>query len=254
MRERLSRRRRWTLLLVACGALLASAGVAYATIPDSSGQFHACVTSNGQVTIIDHDAFQNCKLGSQHVHWSGSGAPGPAGPAGPPGSRSGRSAGPSRSGRPGRANRAARPTGRDGRDGRDGSSGTPGRYRPSGASRSGRAAGRCRSAGSSRTQGEMGPQGATGAQGPQGPQGATGPQGPAGPTNVVVRQGLVANGSQALCNTGERATGGGGFVASGAQGLNVSIPVPSGTGQTPIGWFVAGESGAAVQAFVVCAS
>jgi hypothetical protein len=83
MRKRLSRRRRWTLLLAACGVLLVSAGVAYATIPDSSGQFHACVTANGSVTIIDHDAFQNCKLNTQHVHWNQSGAPGPGGASGP---------------------------------------------------------------------------------------------------------------------------------------------------------------------------
>jgi hypothetical protein len=86
MKKRLSLRKRWTLLLAACGALLVSAGVAYATIPDSSGQFHACVKmNNGQVAIIDHEAGQNCKQNEHHVHWSQSGAPGPAGPQGPPG-------------------------------------------------------------------------------------------------------------------------------------------------------------------------
>jgi hypothetical protein len=60
-------------------ALLAlSAGIAYATIPDASSQYHACVLSGvGQVRIIDHDAGDNCKENEQHVHWNQSGAPGP---------------------------------------------------------------------------------------------------------------------------------------------------------------------------------
>jgi hypothetical protein len=51
-------------------ALLAlSAGIAYATIPDASSQYHACVLSAvGQVRIIDHDAGDNCKESEQHVH------------------------------------------------------------------------------------------------------------------------------------------------------------------------------------------
>lgn len=68
-------------------ALLAlSAGIAYATIPDASSQYHACVLSAvGQVRIIDHDAGANCKENEQHVHWSQSGPPGPAGAQGEPG-------------------------------------------------------------------------------------------------------------------------------------------------------------------------
>jgi len=59
-------------------ALLAvSAGIAYATIPDASSQYHACVlTAVGQVRIIDHDAGDNCKENEQHVHWSQSGPEG----------------------------------------------------------------------------------------------------------------------------------------------------------------------------------
>ena len=119
MRKRLSLRKRWTLLLAACGALLVSAGVAYATIPDSSGQFHACVKmNNGQVAIIDHEAGQNCKQNEHHVHWSQSGAPGPAGPQGPPGPQ----------GDPG----PAAPAGPQGETGPAGPQGAPGPEGPTG--------------------------------------------------------------------------------------------------------------------------
>jgi hypothetical protein len=65
-------------VIAAVVALLAlSAGIAYATIPDASNQFHACVLSGvGQVRMIDHDAGDNCRANEQHVHWSQSGAPG----------------------------------------------------------------------------------------------------------------------------------------------------------------------------------
>ena len=74
-------------LIASVVALLAlSAGIAYATIPDASSQYHACVLSAvGQVRIIDHGAGETCKENEQHVHWSQSGAPGPAGPQGEPG-------------------------------------------------------------------------------------------------------------------------------------------------------------------------
>jgi hypothetical protein len=89
MKERLHYRRRWALLPAVCGGLLVSAGIAYATIPDASGQYHACVLSGlGQVRIIDHDTGANCKTSEQHVHWSQVGPPGPqgdTGPQGPPG-------------------------------------------------------------------------------------------------------------------------------------------------------------------------
>ena len=66
-------------VIAAVVALLAlSAGIAYATIPDASSQFHACVLSGvGQVRMIDHDAGDNCKANEQHVHWIQSGASGP---------------------------------------------------------------------------------------------------------------------------------------------------------------------------------
>jgi hypothetical protein len=78
-----------TGLLTMALLVAASAGIAYATIPDASSQYHACVlTAVGQVRIIDHDAGANCKESEQHVHWSQVGPPdaqGPAGPIGPAG-------------------------------------------------------------------------------------------------------------------------------------------------------------------------
>jgi collagen triple helix repeat protein len=125
MRKRLRGQRRWTLLLVVCGALLVSAGVAYATIPDSSGQYHACVLSGqGQVRIIDHDAGQNCKQNEQHVHWSQvgpPGAPGPAGPQGPAGP-----AGPQGPAGPAGPQGPAGPAGPQGPQGPQGPAGPPG--------------------------------------------------------------------------------------------------------------------------------
>jgi collagen triple helix repeat protein len=219
MKKRLSLRRRWTLLLAACGALLVSAGVAYATIPDSSGQYHACVhKSSNQVRIIDHDTGENCKQNEQHVHWNQVGPPGAPGPAGPPGP-------------PGPAG----PAGPPGPQGETGPAGPQGETGPAGPA------------------GPQGPQGDTGPAGPTGPQGPQGPQGPAGPTNVVVRQGSSGLGADvANCDAGERATGGGGTVVTGLGALKTSIPLP-GIG-TPTAWAVIGEPGTTVKAFVVCAS
>jgi hypothetical protein len=70
-----------TGLLAVALLVAASAGIAYATIPDASSQYHACVLNAvGQVRIIDHNPGDNCKENEQHVHWNQSGAPGPAGP------------------------------------------------------------------------------------------------------------------------------------------------------------------------------
>jgi len=56
MRERRSNRLRrhiGIVLLITVGALTAG-GIAYATIPDSDGTFHACVqANNGAVRLID---------------------------------------------------------------------------------------------------------------------------------------------------------------------------------------------------------
>jgi hypothetical protein len=92
-------------------------------------------------------------------------------------------------------------------------------------------------------------QGPTGAQGATGPQGPEGPEGPAGATNVVVRTGTdpVASGSgigkDLMCQTGERATGGGAafdLVNTGDRVLSSKPLEADGTGpesgETPRGW------------------
>jgi hypothetical protein len=89
---------------------------------------------------------------------------------------------------------------------------------------------------------------------PAGPKGDQGPAGPAGATNVTVREGAPGvNRSNASCQPGERAVGGGGTTSNGV--LDESKPTP--TGGTPTGWTATaydGMSTADVQAFVVCAA
>jgi hypothetical protein len=106
--------------------------------------------------------------------------------------------------------------------------------------------------------GPVGPQGAAGPSGPQGPAGAAGPIGPMGPagpqglpgpaavTSVRVRtRSVLVNpflyGEVVVpCESGERATGGGGH-ASGVIGLTLTQtgPYPElSNSETPTGWFV----------------
>ena len=109
-------------------------------------------------------------------------------------------------------------------------------------------------------------------RGPRGPRGLTGATGAAGATNVVMRTGttVVSNaggnpgGASASCNAGERATGGGPFVAEaetvgGSNGvITGSHPTPETPGGVPTGWEVEFTSGAGqamtVTAYVICAS
>ena len=88
------RRRIPAALATAAGVLLVVAGVAYATIPDSSGAIHGCYArSGGSLRVIDATV-TNCKAGETSLDWNvqgqqgpqGSQGPnGPAGPAGPQG-------------------------------------------------------------------------------------------------------------------------------------------------------------------------
>ena len=77
------------LLLVVVGLAVAG-GIAYATIPDSSGIFHACVKgTNGNVRLIDPDKpgkAGKCKGNEQAVSWNQTGPPGAPGAPGAPGS------------------------------------------------------------------------------------------------------------------------------------------------------------------------
>jgi hypothetical protein len=85
MREsvhRMPRRSKLVLLVVALA--LASAGVAYAAIPDSSGVIHGCYTNRGGIlSVIDPSAGQTCSSLQTPIAWNQQGPKGDPGPQGP---------------------------------------------------------------------------------------------------------------------------------------------------------------------------
>jgi hypothetical protein len=79
------RRRVPAALAISVGALLVVAGVAYATIPDSSGAIHGCYArSGGSLRVIDATV-TNCKSGETSLDWNVQGQQGSQGPSGPVG-------------------------------------------------------------------------------------------------------------------------------------------------------------------------
>ena len=111
-------------------------------------------------------------------------------------------------------------------------------------------------------EGAPGPQGPSGPPGMPGPAGPQGPAGPPGPAGIGVIEyvfgGMVPNTSvaRAICPTGMRVTGGGGFSVNGS-GLQQNHPISDLTGvvaygQRAIGWQVAATDWSTVQAYVVC--
>jgi len=101
-----------------------------------------------------------------------------------------------------------------------------------------------------------GPQGPQGAQGPAGPQGPKGDKGDPAPTPIItVRSGPTESGtSDADCEIGEAALGGGGTPATGGF-LTDSAPLVD-LGDVPVSWTASAtdKDGAAVDvtAWVVC--
>jgi hypothetical protein len=74
---------RITLGVVTAGAI--SAGIGFATIPDTGGTIHGCYTkSTGTIRVID-DSVTNCKSGETQLTWNVTGPRGAQGPAGPQG-------------------------------------------------------------------------------------------------------------------------------------------------------------------------
>jgi hypothetical protein len=81
--------------LATVGVLLVAGGIAYATIPDSSGAIHACykvdpkgnLDSNATLRVIDPSATKPdsaaCKKDEQALDWNQQGVQGPPGPTGP---------------------------------------------------------------------------------------------------------------------------------------------------------------------------
>src|SRR5439155_15299064 len=70
--------------LAIVGALLLAGGIAYATIPDSSGVIHGCYQKNqGTLRVIDTDKAQTCASSESPLNWSQTGQQGPPGPTGP---------------------------------------------------------------------------------------------------------------------------------------------------------------------------
>jgi len=111
------------LPLVGAGAALAAlatAALAYATIPDSGGVIHGCYTPSGVMRVIDADT-SNCNPGEKALEWNQTGPQAPQGPTGPSGTTG--PAGPQ--GDPG-------PTGPKGDPGPAGPQGPPGPEGPSG--------------------------------------------------------------------------------------------------------------------------
>jgi hypothetical protein len=78
------RRRPSAALVVASVALVAAlSGVAYATIPSSSGVIYGCYHKNtGQLRVIDPSAGGHCLRNWLPLQWSQTGPQGPAGPTG----------------------------------------------------------------------------------------------------------------------------------------------------------------------------
>ena len=77
--------RRPVVALLVATSLLASVGVAYATIPDSSGVIHACYTRSGGALYVIDDSVTTCSSKQTSLNWNVQGPTGPQGPQGPAG-------------------------------------------------------------------------------------------------------------------------------------------------------------------------
>ena len=81
-----------TLIAVAAAvAALAAAGIAYATIPDSSGVIHGCYANkDGSLRVIDTGSGGSCDAKKETpLDWNQAGAAGPKGATGPSGTSHG---------------------------------------------------------------------------------------------------------------------------------------------------------------------
>src|SRR4051794_4693153 len=107
--KRISFGRRLAIGLPVVATLTLAGGIAYATIPNDSKTFTACMLKNvGTIRLIDpslpsSSLMSHCSSLETQLNWNEKGQPGAAGPAGPAG-----------------------PAGRDGASGKDGTNGQDG--------------------------------------------------------------------------------------------------------------------------------
>ena len=69
-------------LLLSVGLLAFSSGSASASIPDSNGVYHGCLSTNGNIYLIDPSLGVSCSNKTTSVTWSQTGPEGPVGPVG----------------------------------------------------------------------------------------------------------------------------------------------------------------------------
>ena len=65
--------------LAAVATALMAGGIAYASIPDSSGAIHSCYTKSGGALRVIDSAVTNCKSTETSLNWNQTGPPGPPG-------------------------------------------------------------------------------------------------------------------------------------------------------------------------------
>jgi hypothetical protein len=79
------------LVGIVLGVMLVSAGIAVASIPDSSGVIHGCYLTSGNpnirgaLRVIDTEAGQTCSSSETAIEWNQEGPQGPTGAQGPTG-------------------------------------------------------------------------------------------------------------------------------------------------------------------------
>lgn len=82
------RRKRWSrvgAVIVVVSIIAVGGGLAWGSIPDPSGEIHACYhKENGALRVVD-SATTSCRTQEVPLSWSQAGVPGPAGPQGLPG-------------------------------------------------------------------------------------------------------------------------------------------------------------------------
>ena len=164
-------------ILLATIVVAATAGIAYAAIPDQNGTILGCYDNGGNVKVVE----TTCPKSWTSFKWSSTGATGAQGLAGATGPQG-----------PKGDTGATGATGAQGPKGDTGAPGTPGVKGDTGATGATGTAGPNGDAGAAGTQGPVGPQGIKGELGPIGPQGepgTPGAQGSIGPKGDTGAQG-----------------------------------------------------------------